>query len=101
MYFSPRIPALLAVQGHVTLKIGVVSKDHITLSTFKLKGILSRSYGGLNFTSLILLHMVGHALMVLSNQWLFIVGINQFSFHVFMIMSCISYMYVSKFMIIM
>ena len=28
---------LSAIQGHVTLKVGVVSKDHMILSTFKIQ----------------------------------------------------------------
>ena len=43
MYFLSRIALLSAIQGHVTLKVGVVSKDHMILSTFKLEGILPSS----------------------------------------------------------
>ena len=59
MYFSPSIVPLLAIQGHMTLKVGVVPKNHImTLSTLSLNRILPGGYGDLS----------GHALTMQSKE---------------------------------
>ena len=61
---------LSVVQGHKTLKVGVVSTDHniMIVSIFNLQGIYQAVTEILIFTSSIL-SMGGHALMAMSRRY--------------------------------